>query len=143
MDQHLRYQLRVYMDDATAALARREPGAPSLQPLSVILERHHAALVNQLDAFAGYVAEAETHGEAEYPLYRWTKATIEDPAKRAKFARTFSIRVHDDEVYDRAPADALEAELRPLVGGGIVERMTRHDTDPAKNPQMPAEYRPA
>ncbi len=41
-----------------------------------------------------------------------------------------------------AAADALEAALRPLVGGRLVERMSRHDTDPAKNLPVPAEYRP-
>ena len=34
-------------------------------------------------------------------------------------------------------ADALEAELEPLVGGPIVARMFRYDTDPAHNPQPP------
>ena len=33
---------------------------------------------------------------------------------------------------------ALEAELKPLVGGSIVARMFRYDTDPAHNPQPPA-----
>ena len=37
---------------------------------------------SQFDAFADYVAEAEKRGAANYPLYAWTKATIEIPKKR-------------------------------------------------------------
>lgn len=43
-----------------------------------------------------------------------------------------------EEVYPALWADALERELRPLVGGGIVDRLHRYDTDPANNPQPPA-----
>jgi hypothetical protein len=76
-----------------------------------------------------------------YPLYRWTKATIEDPAKKAKYLKSFTLYVHGREVYPKEEADALEAELRPLVGGGVVTRLAKHDTDPAHNPQPPARYR--
>jgi hypothetical protein len=31
--------------------------------------------------------------------------------------------------------------LKPLVGGGLVERVSRHDTNPADNLAVPAEYR--
>ena len=40
-------------------------------------------------------------------------------------------------VLRRDQTEALEAELRPLVGGPIVARMFRYDTDPAHNPQPP------
>jgi hypothetical protein len=45
--------------------------------------------------------------------------------------------VAGQEVYDKAEADALEAELKPLVGGPIIVKMFRYDTDPAHNPQPP------
>ena len=44
-----------------------------------------------------------------------------------------------DEVYDKAKADALEADLEPLVGGDIVVSMAKHDTNPANNPQAPGQ----
>ena len=34
-------------------------------------------------------------------------------------------------------ADALEAELKPLVAGPLVAELFRYDTDPANNPQPP------
>ncbi|HEY8440763.1 MAG TPA: hypothetical protein VIK79_04850, partial [Xanthobacteraceae bacterium] len=68
---------------------------------------------------------------------QWTKDTIENPAKEAKYLKSFTIYVQGEEVYAKAKADALEAELKPLVGGPIVAKMFRYDTDPAHNPQPP------
>ena len=36
--------------------------------------------------------------------------------------------VGGDEVYEKDKADALEAELKPLVGGPIVAKMFKYDT---------------
>ena len=112
-----------------------------LEPLRRILAAHDAALVCQYDAFAGYCAEAEARGIEHYPLYAWTKAVIADPAKKAKYQKSFSIHVGGAEVYAKDAADALEAELRPLVSAGVVTRLAKHDSNPANSPQMPAKYR--
>jgi hypothetical protein len=56
---------------------------------------------------------------------------VDDPVKEAKYTKSFTLYVGGDEVYERTKADALEAELKPLVGGPIVARMFRYDTDPA------------
>ena len=91
----------------------------------------------QFDAFAGYVAEAEKHGTENYPLYEWTKATIEDPVKKAKYMKSFTLYIDGNEVYPEQKADALESDLQPLAGGKLVTRMSKHDTNPANNPQPP------
>jgi hypothetical protein len=106
-----------------------------------ILRRHDATMKSQYDAFADYVAEAERQGVERYPLYQWTKDTIENPAKKAKYLKSFTLYVEGQEVYARDKADALERELQPLVGGGLVTRLAKHDTNPANNPQPPARYR--
>ena len=137
----LRYQLRVVLEDEAAESARARTDGQTPGPLAAILARHGAALVCQYDAFAGYCAEAERNGIDGYPLYAWTKATIEDPAKTAKHLRSFALHVGGEEVYDGDKADALEADLRPLVGGAVVKTLARHDTDPANNPQIPERYR--
>ncbi len=129
------------MADAMAAMARRDPDNPIIKPLSEILDRHNAVLKCQYDAFADYVAEAEKHGTDQYPLYEWTKDTINDPVKKAKYSKSFSLYVNGDEVYARDKADPLEADLRPLVGGELVKRLSKHDTNPANNPQPPKHYR--
>ena len=46
-----------------------------------------------------------------------------------------------NEVYAKESADALESDLQPLVGGEMVTRMSKHDTNPANNPQPPERYR--
>jgi hypothetical protein len=141
MSDQWQYQLRIEMPDAVAEVARRDPADPALQPLAAILKRHHATLKSQYDAFADYVAEAERNGVDKYPLYQWTKDTIEQPAKQKKYQKSFTLYVDGDEVYAKDKADALEADLRPLVGGPLITRLARHDTNPANNPQMPARYR--
>ena len=141
MNDEWQYQIRVYLAGDAAGIARRDPGNQVLGPLTGILARHKATMKCQFDAFADYVAAAERQGIERYPLYHWTKATIEDPAKKAKYLESFTLYVNDQEVYPRAAADALEADLLPLVGGPLITRLTRHDTNPANNPQPPARSR--
>ncbi|HMK90810.1 MAG TPA: hypothetical protein VK446_14410 [Methylocystis sp.] len=141
MSPDWQYQLRVNLSEAAAALARQNPFDEKLAPLPQILARHGATLKNQYAAFADYCAEAERNGVEAYPLYRWTKSVVEDPAKQAKYALVFTLYVDGEEVYAKGRADALEADLQPLVGGGTITTLARHDTNPASNPQPPAGLR--
>jgi hypothetical protein len=140
MSDQWQYQVRIDLAAEPAEIARRDPGNPALGPLMDILARHDAIVKCQFDAFADYVAEAERHGIESYPLYQWTKATIEDPVKKAKHLKSFTL-YEGREVYGREKADALEADLQPLVGGPLLTRLSKHDTNPASNPQPPAHYR--
>jgi hypothetical protein len=141
MSDRWEYQIRIYLADEFAEAARRAPGDPALRPLTDILARHRATMKCQFDAFADYVAEAERQGAENYPLYAWTKATIEDPAKKAKYSKSFTIYVDGNEVYAKEKADALERDLQPLVGGALITRLSKHDTNPANNPQVPERFR--
>ncbi|MGH6897768.1 MAG: hypothetical protein ACREJ5_14695 [Geminicoccaceae bacterium] len=141
MSDQWQYQVRIDLADDCAEMARRDPANPALAPLPDILRKHHASLKCQFDAFAGYVAEAERDGVDKYPLYKWTKATIENPTKKAKYLKSFTLYVDGNEVYAKDKADALESDLKPLVGGELITRMAKHDTNPANNPQPPARYR--
>ena len=141
MTNQWKYQIRIYLGDELAEAARRDPDNPALKRLAEILRKHHATMVCQFDAFAGYVAEAEKNGTEDYPLYEWTKATIEDPAKKAKYIKSFTLYVDGNEVYAKEKADALESDLQPLVAGKLVMRLSKHDTNPATNPQPPARHR--
>jgi hypothetical protein len=136
------HQLRLYLPEALADVARADP--PAL-PRSSRWRTSWARTVRpssaQLDAFEAYVAEAEREGPERYPLYRWTTATLKDPANRLKHMKAFALHVSGQEAYPAETADALEAALQPLLGGGLVERLPRHDTSPANNPAVPAEYR--
>jgi hypothetical protein len=132
------YQVRFDVNDAAKAeAARRKLADPALAPLADVLARHRAQLKCQLDAFAEYVAAAQEHGRENYPLYEWTKATIENPAKRDKYMRSFTVYIEDREVYPKEIADALEADLQPLAASGLITRLSKYDTNPANNPQPP------
>jgi hypothetical protein len=141
MSDQWQYQIRLYLSDAWAEVARMEPNNPDLAPLNDILRKHKAAMKCHYDAFADYVAEAERQGVEKFPLYKWTKVTIEDPEKKAKHLKIFTLHVGDHDIYPQAIADALEADLQPLVGGPLITRLSKHDTNPANNPQVPAHLR--
>ncbi|MBV8700445.1 MAG: hypothetical protein JO052_21740, partial [Bradyrhizobium sp.] len=121
------YQLRFDVSDAGTAEAVRR-GDPALGRLFDVLTAHHALARCQFDAFAEYVAAAEAEGLENYPLYGWTKATIEDPAKKEKYQKSFTLYVDGQEVYAKEIADALERDLQPLVDAGLITRLSKYDT---------------
>ncbi|WP_407181037.1 hypothetical protein [Bradyrhizobium sp. STM 3562] len=132
------YQVRFdAKDSATAESLRRKHRAPAVAPLLDALAKHRATPKCQFDAFAEYVAEAEEQGVESDPLYQWTKATIENPAKKEKYLKSFALYVDDQEVYAKDIADALEADLQPFATSGLITRISKYDTNPANNPQPP------
>jgi hypothetical protein len=138
MTSQWQYQVRFDVSDsAVAESVRRKVHDPVLAPLFDILAAHRAEPKCQFDAFADYVATAEQHGIENYPLHAWTKAVIEDPAKKQKYLKSFTLYVADREVYAREIADALEADLLPLASSGLIARLSKYDTNPASNPQPP------
>ena len=137
MTSQWQYQVRFDVNDsATAESVRRKLCVPALAPLFDILAAHRAALKCQFDAFAEYVT-VEEHGVEYYPLYQWTKATIENPTKKEKYLKSFTLYVDDREVYTKEIAEALEADLQPLATSGLITRISKYDTNPANNPQSP------
>ncbi len=136
MASQWQYQVRFDVNDSATAESVRLR-VPGLAPLFDILAEHRAALKCQFDAFAEYVAAAEEHGVENYPLYQWTKATIENPAKKEKYLRSFTVYVDDREVYAKEIADSLEADLQPLATSGLITRISKYDTNPTNNPQSP------
>ncbi len=111
MSNQWQYQLRIDLGEEFAEVARRGTDNPAIEPLADILSKHHATMKCQFDAFGDCVAEAEKNGIENYPLYEWTKATIEDPAKKAKYLKSFTLYVDGNEVYAKDNADALESDL--------------------------------
>jgi hypothetical protein len=135
-----KFQIRIDLPKAIAEAVHAGPGSAALAPMMEILAKHRATMKCVYEAFAEYVAEAEKQGEANTSLYRWTKATIEDPAKKAKYLKSFTIHVDGSEVYAKEIADALEADLQPLAEAGLIVRIHKNDTNPANNPQAPAQF---
>jgi hypothetical protein len=137
MRKHWQYQLRIDLSDELAEAARHNPNDPAIKQLVDILTTHHATMKCQFDAFADYVEEAEKQGTKNYPLYAWTKTTIENPEKKAKYLKSFTLYVDGNEVYAKGLADAIESDLQPLVGEKLITRLSKYDTNPANNPQAP------
>ena len=130
------YQVRITVSPEAAATLRGDPQymPPALRDL---LRRHDASLICQFDAFSDYVNEAEKLGTEKHPLYQWTRETIENPEKKAKYLRSFTVYVNGEEIYPREIADLLQAELSALAGAAGIERVVKIDTNPANNPQPP------
>lgn len=133
-----KFQLRISVATELAAALRGDPSCEAHQPLHDVLRRHRASMMCQFDAFAEYVNEAQRLGPENYPLYQWTKETIENPAKQAKYLETFTVYVEDEAIYDKEVADSLHSELSALVDDSGIKSIARFDTNPANNPQPPA-----
>jgi len=129
------YQVRFDVRDTATSEAIRQK-TPKLAQLFEVLARHRAVASCQFEAFSDYVSTAEQEGIENYPLYAWTKATIENPSKKEKYLKSFTVYVDGQEVYDGEIADALESDLQSLPSGLIV-RVRKYDTNPANNPQPP------
>ena len=117
---------------------RRGRSNLAIKPLTDVLHKHRAELRNQYDAFAAYVADAEGLGPEHFPVYCWTKARIKDSEKKAAHIKTFSLHVQGREVCKKNLADALEADLPPLVSAGLITNFSKFFINPAFSPQAPA-----
>ncbi|MBT06492.1 MAG: hypothetical protein CMM32_06200 [Rhodospirillaceae bacterium] len=136
-----KYQIRLSLTDNAAKEIREAPTGPKFSELNFILDKHGATLKCQFDAFSEYVSEAEREGRENYALYQWTKDTIEDVEKKSKYLRSFTVYVLEEQVYSAALAEPLERDLKSLKSSEFILGISKYDTNPAKNPQMPAKYR--
>ena len=80
-DQWL-YQIRIRVDEETSSNLRHNKSSSAAKLLNSLAEKHGTQLVCTYDAFVGYCNEAEKNGVEDYPLYNWTKQTIENPEKK-------------------------------------------------------------
>jgi len=137
MEPTLQFQLRITVSPELADVLRADPACVPHGALWEVLRRHDATLKCQFDAFADYVSEAQRQGTQNYPLYQWTRETIENPEKKARYLRSFTVYVNGSEVYGKDVADTMENELFELVSEDGIQRVSRFDTNPANNPQPP------
>jgi hypothetical protein len=134
------YQIRITLTDESAQKFREAPWAREFSLLNSLLVGHSATLKCQFDAFSEYVSQAEKEGLEKYALYQWTKDTIEDPEKKVKYLKSFTIYVLDEQIYSGDVADVLEKNLRSLPNSDFILGISKYDTNPANNPQMPSKY---
>ena len=58
-------------------------------------------------------------------------------ARHRRYLKSFTLYVDGREVYDKEIADALETDLKPIANSGVIDRLSKYDTNPANNPQPP------
>ena len=145
-------QIRIYLSEDFAKAARKDLNSKEIKPLMDALKKHNATIKCQFDAFAGYVEEAEnaiskvagTDLEAKtretYFLYQWTKDTIENPTKKAKYLKEYTIYVDGAATYDADVANKIESDIQSLVDGVNITGLRNRDSNPKNNPQMPKRY---
>ncbi|CAB3762226.1 hypothetical protein [Paraburkholderia humisilvae] len=137
MEGNWKFQLRIMVSARLAALLRGDPSCAAHPALHDVLHGYGASMMCLYDSFAEYVDEAERVGPENYPLYEWTRDTIENPEKKARYLETFTVYVGDEAVYDRHVADSLQTALSRLVDHAEIKGVARVDTNPA-NRQPPA-----
>ena len=131
------YQVRIRVSDNLSESLRSGNHTDLAQKLDKISNDHGMSLVCTYDAFKGYCDEAEENGINEYALYEWTKATIENPEKKAKHLKSFAFYRGFEQIYEKRLALSLEENLEKL---GISEELLEIrviDSNPANNPQPP------
>ena len=104
--------------------------------LKQIAKTHQMALVCTYDAFEAYCVEAEQNGIDGYGLYHWTKATIEDPLKKAKHLKSFAFYLGEDQIYPKELASSVQNQLKEINDKELLE-INLIDSNPANNPQPP------
>ena len=134
------YQVRVYFSLNFVNLYNSNKSSDLKTKLLQILQKNDADLLSQYDGFMGYVLEAEKNGIDNYPLYQWTKDSLENSGKTEKYRTSYTIYVNNEEVYSKEEADNLEKDLKLIIDKVSILRISKHDTNPAKNPQPPSKY---
>ena len=131
------YQVRIRVSERLSESLRSGNHTDLANNLDRISNDHGMSLVCTYDAFKGYCDEAEENGIDEYALYDWTKATIENPDKKAKHLKSFAFYRGLEQIYEKELALSLEKELLNLGLNEDLLEIKVIDSNPANNPQPP------
>jgi intergrase/recombinase len=131
------YQVRIKVQKEIAEAIRFNYVNEIAEKIVTIAKKHKTSLVCTLDAFTGYVKEAEKNGIDDYPLYSWTKRTIENKEKVKKHSEAFAFYYKEEQVYSRKIAEKLHNDLLVLYDVGEIKELRLIDTNPDNNPQPP------
>ena len=131
------YQIRIRVNDEMSSNLRKNKPSGLARQIKSLARKHGTTLVCTYDAFVDYCREAESNSVEDYPLYAWTKQTIENPEKKQKHLKSFAFYRNNDQVYERALAETIYCELLPLADNGTIDEVKLIDSNPANNPQPP------
>ena len=130
------YQIRIVVTSALSTDLRSMGTSTSAQEVTEIAKKYDMRAVCTYDAFKAYCEEAEANGLEGYSLYNWTKATLDNPAKREKHQKSFAFYRDNDQIYSKNIAEALYEDLLVLNSPNILE-VKIIDSNPKNNPQPP------
>ena len=130
------YQIRIKVSENISNDLRDMCQLNLSKKLKQIAKTHQMALVCTYDAFVAYCVEAEQNGIDGYGLYHWTKATIEDPLKKAKHLKSFAFYLGEDQIYPKELASSVQNQLEEINDKELQE-INLIDSNPANNPQPP------
>ncbi|MCH2630422.1 MAG: hypothetical protein MKZ89_08240 [Nisaea sp.] len=137
MSEDWLYQIRIRVNDEMSSNLRKNKPSGLARQIKSLARKHGTTLVCTYDAFVDYCREAESNSVEDYPLYAWTKQTIENPEKKQKHLKSFAFYRNNDQVYERALAETIYSELLPLADNGTIDEVKLIDSNPANNPQPP------
>jgi len=137
MSEDWLYQIRIRVNDEMSSNLRKNKPSGLARQIKSLARKHGTTLVCTYDAFVDYCREAESNSVEDYPLYAWTKQTIENPEKKQKHLKSFAFYRDDDQVYEKALAETIYSELLPLADNGTIDEVKLIDSNPANNPQPP------
>ncbi|MDA8578928.1 hypothetical protein N9L08_08365 [Rhodobacteraceae bacterium] len=132
------YQIRIKTSEVLSSDLRGARTMALSQAVLKIAEQNGMQLVCTFDAFREYCEEAERKDIAQYHLYDWTKAAIENPEKKAKHLKSFAFYLGNEQVYSKAYASVVEKSLQNLGEAMHLIEITMIDSNPANNPQPPS-----
>ncbi len=131
------YQIRIKVSKKLSEDLRSVNNLRLSKDIIKIASDNNSRLVCTFDAFAEYCEEAEREGIEKYELYHWTKATIDNPEKKAKHLKSFAFYEGENQVYSRELASSIEQNLKNLNSGDDIVEINLIDSNPANNPQPP------
>ena len=131
------YQIRIKVSEGLSKDLRGLNKLPLSKEITKIATDNNSRLVCTFDAFASYWAEAEKEGIEQYELYHWTKATIDNPEKKAKHLKSFAFYEGNNQVYSKKLALSIEKRLKNLDSGSDILEINLINSNPANNPQPP------
>ena len=137
MSEDWLYQIRIRVNDEMSSNLRKNKPSGLARQIKSLARKHGTTIVCTYDAFVDYCREAESNSVEDYPLYAWTKQTIENPEKKQKHLKSFAFYRDDDQVYEKALAETIYSELSPLADNGTIDEVKLIDSNPANNPQPP------
>tara|TARA_B100001540_G_C15701474_1_gene594094 strand:+ start:643 stop:1062 length:420 start_codon:yes stop_codon:yes gene_type:complete len=137
MSEDWLYQIRIRVNDEMSSNLRKNKPSGLARQIKSLARKHGTTLVCTYDAFVDYCREAESNSVEDYPLYAWTKQTIENPEKKQKHLKSFAFYRNNDQVYEKALAETIYSELLPLADNGTIDEVKLIDSNPANNPQPP------